>query len=111
MPRNSNDPTKGKLKEFDFPPELLEECKNIAKELAEKYDKVNEEMLSRLFLSTVIELTSKIESGIATPAHISNAVRILVENNIQMELDGALDEMAEAIEDLPEHLKVVDFPK
>lgn len=74
--------------------ELVEEMKGVTS--------VKETLLARMFTSTVKELIAKIEAGKASPGDIANAIRILKDNNITMDVgdedeENDLDKLADCV--------------
>ena len=89
---------------YDFDELARKAMEKILEELAPE-TKVTEKLLSRLFTSTVKRLIAEVESGLASPGNISNAIRILNENNITMDIDpdteeeNELDDLLKAVID------------
>jgi hypothetical protein len=65
-------------------------------------NRVTEELLAGLFKEVVDSLRDKIREGSASAQDVRNAISILKDNGIQMELtkDNELDQLARALPDL-----------
>lgn len=60
---------------------------------------VTQDMMEKLFKTTVLELTKKIESGDATPTDLATAARLCKEHGMEVEFDDPEEELLP--EDVP----------